>query len=413
MTTATLEIRIGGHYMNLARLVACVAVVCGVLVSASCNGDSPSTPTPTPPASCAFTVGDGPAASVAAAGGEFTVSITTTTGCAWSATSGSPFITVNGANTGSGNGSVKFTVQPNTSAVRQGTVQVANRSISISQDAGGCSFTVSPTDFNVAGHQGTEVSVTVTASAPTCPWQATSHHSFVVVATGDESGTGSGTVRLGVVSNVGGGARAGTASIAGRTVTIQQEAGPPGPCVLDVWPTRILVFNSGGTATVNVTDVPGGPACPWTAQSQTSWVGISGASSGTGVGTTTITIQSNFGGNTRGTSFTIAGRTVFVVQAAGILPAPNCFFLIANVSIPNVPASGGTYVATLTKGVTPPSCSWTAQVQDSFLSINPSSGVDGGSITIQVAPNPGYGRYGAIVLSPSGDWIIVYQHGSK
>ncbi len=348
---------------------------------------------------------------MAAAGGEFSVSIATTTGCAWSATSGSPFITVSGANTGSGNGSVKFTVQTNTSGTRQGTVQVANKSITVNQDAGTCSFTVNPTDFNV-GYEGTEVSVAVTASGPNCTWQATSNDSFVVVATGNESGAGSATVRLGVVSNIGGGARAGTASVAGRTVTVQQAAGPPGPCVMDVWPAKILIFNAGGTATVNVAET-GDPSCAWTAQSQTSWIGISGATSGRGGGTTSITVQPNFGGNVRGSSFTIAGRTVFVVQGSGVMPAPNCFFLIANASIPGVPASGGTYVATLTKSATPPPCSWTAQVQDSFLSINPASGVDGGSITIQVAPNPGYGRYGAIILSPSGDWIIVYQHGSK
>src|SRR6187455_475498 len=119
--------------MKLQRSRMFLATACFV-VSASCNGGSPSTPTPTPPASCAFTVGDGPAASVAAAGGEFSVSIATTPGCAWSATSGSPFITVSGANTGSGNGSVKFTVQTNTSGTRQGTVQVANKSITVNQD---------------------------------------------------------------------------------------------------------------------------------------------------------------------------------------------------------------------------------------------------------------------------------------
>src|SRR5262245_66527146 len=91
----------------------------------NCGGGTPAGPTPTPPVTCTFTVGDGPASSVALAGGEFPVSVATTSGCAWSATSGSPFITIAGASSGSGNGSVRFTVQPNTSATRQGNVQVA------------------------------------------------------------------------------------------------------------------------------------------------------------------------------------------------------------------------------------------------------------------------------------------------
>jgi len=249
----------------------------------------------------------------------------------------------------------------------------------------------------------------VTASAAACVWQATTNAAFIAVATGSESGTGSGTARLGIVVNQLG-ARVGTATVAGHPVTIRQDAAPAPACAFDVWPATIYVFNPGGNSVVNVTSTLGA-SCSWTAQSQSAFVSIPTGNSGVGSGTFTLTVGSNLGTPARTGTVVVAGQTVTVVQGTGVFPAPNCFFLIANASITNVPASGGTYVATLTKGATPPPCSWTALVQDAFLSINPASGIDGGSISIQVAPNTGYGRFGGIIISPSGEWIIVYQNG--
>ena len=111
--------------MTIARLTS-AALLCGfVAVSTACGGSSPTAPTPTPPATCSFTVGDGSASAVAAAGTEFTVSIATTASCAWSAASGSAFITGVGAMNGTGNGTVRFAVQTNSGGARQGSVTVA------------------------------------------------------------------------------------------------------------------------------------------------------------------------------------------------------------------------------------------------------------------------------------------------
>ena len=87
--------------------------------------------------------------------------------------------------------------------------------------------TVSPTNqaFFSAGNTG---SVTVTknlsATAP-CDWQAMSNSSFITIDSG-ASGSGNGTVNFTVAPNTTGVARIGTLTVAGRNVTITQDAGP-------------------------------------------------------------------------------------------------------------------------------------------------------------------------------------------
>ena len=87
--------------------------------------------------------------------------------------------------------------------------------------------TVSPLSqqFFSPGNTG---SVTITknlsATAP-CDWQAMSNSSFITVDSG-AAGTNNGTVNFTVAPNTTGAARVGTLTVAGRTVTINQDAAP-------------------------------------------------------------------------------------------------------------------------------------------------------------------------------------------
>ena len=87
--------------------------------------------------------------------------------------------------------------------------------------------TVSPTSqaFFSPGNTG---SVTVTknlsATAP-CDWHAVSNDSFITINSGD-TGSNNGTVNFTVAQNTTGAARSGTMTVAGRTVTITQDAAP-------------------------------------------------------------------------------------------------------------------------------------------------------------------------------------------
>jgi hypothetical protein len=65
-----------------------------------------------------------------------TKNLSATAACDWHAVSNNAFITINSGTPGSGNGTVNFTVAPNTTgAARVGTLTVAGRNVTISQDA--------------------------------------------------------------------------------------------------------------------------------------------------------------------------------------------------------------------------------------------------------------------------------------
>ncbi len=70
-----------------------------------------------------------------ASGGTGSLTITTVAGCAWTATSNTAWITINTGNSGTGNGTVNFTVAANTGAIRTGTLTVAGQSLTVTQDA--------------------------------------------------------------------------------------------------------------------------------------------------------------------------------------------------------------------------------------------------------------------------------------
>ena len=84
-------------------------------------------------AACTFTVSPlSPNATVT--GGAATLSVTSGAGCGWTASSNNAWISVTGGSTGSGNGTVSYTVAANgTSSARTGTLTVAGQTVTVSQ----------------------------------------------------------------------------------------------------------------------------------------------------------------------------------------------------------------------------------------------------------------------------------------
>jgi hypothetical protein len=77
-----------------------------------------------------------------------------------------------------------------------------------------------------------------------------------------------------------------------------------------VSPSAFVATSAGGTATANIFS-----QCPWTATSNSSWITVTSAASGSGDGTVSFTAGRNTGA-ARAASLTIAGMTVTVNQAA-------------------------------------------------------------------------------------------------
>jgi all-beta uncharacterized protein/BACON domain-containing protein len=259
---------------------------------------------------CTYTIAP-TSQSAPASASSGTVTVTSGTGCAWTATSNAAWITVTSGAAGAGNGSVGYSVAANTGVARTGTASIAGQTFTVAQAAGAapCSYSIAPTSQNVPDTASNgSVAVTTTSG---CPWTAASNATWITITAG-AIGTGSGSVAFGVAAN-GGGARTGTLTIAGQTFTVNQAA-PVMSCTYSIAPMSQQVGQLGGNGSVAVTTTAG---CAWTATSNAAWITISNGASGTGNGTVTFAVAVNLVGSRSGT-LTIAGQTA-TVQQAGLI----------------------------------------------------------------------------------------------
>jgi hypothetical protein len=82
--------------------------------------------------SCSFAATP-PAVLIGHAGGSSTVSLTAGTGCAWTAISSASWLTITAGGSGTGNGTISFTVGSNPSAAQLGYLKFANQTVSVMQ----------------------------------------------------------------------------------------------------------------------------------------------------------------------------------------------------------------------------------------------------------------------------------------
>ncbi|HEY0081523.1 MAG TPA: Calx-beta domain-containing protein, partial [Pyrinomonadaceae bacterium] len=113
-----------------------------------------------------------------------------------------------------------------------------------------CSYSITPSN-HAALPAGERFTVNVTAQSG-CAWTAVSNSSFINVTSGT-SGTGNGTVTLVVLSNGTGAPRAGTATIAGQTLTVTQSEPIPDVLTLGFTQTGYEFDEGVGRATLTIT----------------------------------------------------------------------------------------------------------------------------------------------------------------
>jgi hypothetical protein len=242
---------------------------------------------------CSFSISPGQV-SVPAAAGTTNVNVTSGGTCAWTASSGAAWLGISSGASGTGNGTVKISIQENTGGPRSGTATIAGHTFTVSQDTG-CSFVVSPENIApAAGGGGTRVEV---AAAASCAWTAASHAAWIAIA-GTAGGSGNGGVDLTFAANTGP-ARTGMVTVAGRTVTVTQDSG----CAFTLNPTSQTIPAPGGVGTVTVGTAAG---CTWTAVSGVSWITITDGGSGSGGGNVQFAVEPNTTGAARSGTLTIA-----------------------------------------------------------------------------------------------------------
>ena len=128
-----------------------------------------------------------------ASGGLGGVDMRTATGCAWQAQSSAPWLTITGGSSGSGDGTISFSVAANPDlAQRVGTITANGNTFTVTQTGVGCVYTVTPpatTAFPAAGGTG---SASVATQAG-CAWSATSNVPWITI-TPPPGGTGNGGI---------------------------------------------------------------------------------------------------------------------------------------------------------------------------------------------------------------------------
>jgi hypothetical protein len=230
-------------------------------------------------------------------GEEFTVTMTAPSGCAWTV-SGDAWIAVTDGRSGSGDGSIRLAVAPNTGAARTGTVRVATETLTVQQaGAAACSYSIKPTYYN-AGKGPDDILVNVTTTDSSCAWTASTTASWVTIDSG-RTGTGNGTVHLVIPPNAGA-PRSTTVTIAGNPFTLTQE----GSCLATIKPRS---YESGRGPDNILIAVTIDASCQWTAASPASWVTVAEGATGTGSGNVRLLVQPNTGA-TRSVTLTIAGQ---------------------------------------------------------------------------------------------------------
>ena len=322
-------------------------------------------------ATCAYSIS--PTSRSHGAGAETgTVSVTAQLNCRWTAASNVSWIAITSGSSGSGNGTVGYSVAANTgTSSRTGTLTIAGNTFTVTQLAP-CTYSISPTSRSHGS--GAETGTVSVTAGSICTWTASSNASWITIISGS-SGYGTGVVGYSVAANTGTSSRTGTLTIAGRTFTVTQ-AGIA--CTYSISPTSRAHGSGAETGTVSVT---AGTGCSWTAASNTSWMSITSGGSGAGSGTVGYSVAANTGTSSRTGTLTIAGQT-FTVTQAGIA----CTYSISPTS-----RSHGSGAETGNVSVTTGSiCIWAASSNASWITITSGySGNGNGVVGYTVAANPG------------------------
>jgi len=241
-------------------------------------------------------------------GGAASISVTSLPDeCTWNATEGVDWISIISGSSGSGNGTVSYSISANTSSnPRSASITVAGMSHTVTQEGISCSYSISPTSRSFPSGGGTG-SISVTAASG-CSWTATEDVGWISIISGS-SGSGNGTVTYLVQANTSSNSRSATITIAGQSHTVTQ-AGVS--CTYSISPTSRSFPSGGGTGSISVTALNG---CSWTATEDVDWILITSGSSGSGNGMVTYLVLANTKKSTRKTTITIAGEKHTVTQA--------------------------------------------------------------------------------------------------
>ncbi len=245
----------------------------------------------------------------------------------------------------------------------------------ISDATPACSYSLSPSSVLVYGSEAASFVVTAPSG---CAWTATpSDGSWIGVQSG-ASGTGAGTVTLGLAANTTGATRTGTVNVQGQSFTIRQA---DSRCTYQVTGGADAVPSAGGTVLLTVT---AGAGCPWSVALQSPVVSVISGGSGTGNGTVTLSLPANSSVETITTAVQVGSFINLTEQSS-------CRYSVSPSMINNVASSG-----TMTVTANLAGCYWYAQ-SSGWLQAN-GSATGSGTIKYTAQANTGPPRTATIQI---------------
>ncbi|MCC6537488.1 MAG: hypothetical protein IT162_08070 [Bryobacterales bacterium] len=306
-------------------------------------------------------------------------------GCAWTARSNVNWITVSFGQSGTNDGTVGIRIDDNREALsRFGSLTIAGQTISVTQAAANCTFTINPTSA-VVGAGGGAGSFEVRTA---CNWQAVTNTEWITVVTpGGGNGSGTGAVGYSVRANTTGSTRTGSISVGPLRFSIQQ---PAATCTQTLTPAQVTLTAAGGNGTFAVAS-----ACAWAATASAAWIQLTGATSGDGNGGVAYTVQANPQATARAGSIRVGSQTFTISQSGS-----GCAVTLSPTSA-SLPASGGSGMIAVAAA-----CTWTASTNDAWIRLT--TGANAVSFTAD-ANNTGSARTGSIAI---GDQLFTVNQAA-
>jgi uncharacterized protein (TIGR03437 family) len=335
-------------------------------------------------------------ASFAASGGTGSTTITASgTSCDRSATVDSAWIGITAGATGTGNGTLSYTVAVNsTSNLRNGTIIIGGQPFYVAELPSTCSYSLAPVSSAVpiGGAVGTFSVVTPS----TCSWTAVSNNADWLVISGSSSGTGNGNVNFTAAGNGTGQPRNGTIAVGTINYNVYQAGAA---CQVHLTPASATANGSGDTGSITI-DASNG--CFWQAAVTVPWITIpASGSSGSGAGSLSWSAAPNTANTSRQGAITI-GDQIFNLTESG----NSCTITLDSTSLA-VPSNGGTGSVSVTT-----LCSWTAVSNAAWIELTgTANGSGNGTLSFTVTANNGASSRTGVV-NIGGQMFTVTQPGA-
>ena len=367
-------------------------------------------------ASCTYTISKS-TQNFPETGGNDLVQITTSTGCSWISTSNQSWITISSGTSGTGNGTISYSLAVNTSAsIRNGSITVSysggTQVLTITQDAGTalCTYTISKSAQNFPETGGNDLAQITTSTG--CSWTATSDQSWLLITSGS-SGNGSSNVSFSASANT-------TLFIRHATITINYSGGSKSLSISQDASICQFLFSkssqtfgaAGGSDQVQITSTSG---CSWTTSSDQNWLTITSGTSGVGAGTVYYSVSLNSTSSNRMANLTLTfsgGSKVLIISQDAA--SATCTFALSKTTqvFSQAGGSDNVYISTNSGN-----CSWTSSSDQSWLTITSGgAGIGDGTINYSALQNSSSSsRTGNITLTFAGGSkvISVSQAGSS